>query len=177
MVTMVVVMTVMTIITITFSTTIITITFSTTIITITFSTTIITITFSTTIITITFSTTIITFSTTIMMSTMITALEYFSFHVDPNCHWSKTTCIAGELCKNAKYVCPPLQLDEVSPHSCGVSSYDMNQSEGLSKYSAETGRSLCQSILFPGLSRKQPGPVVRRLARGFSAIVNMLEKL
>jgi hypothetical protein len=129
---------------------------------------------------ITFSTTIITitFSTTIMMSTMITALEYFSFHVDPNCHWSKTTCIAGDLCKNAKYVCPPLQLDEVSPHSCGVSSYDMNQGdEGLSKYSAETGRSLCQSILFPRLSRKQPGPVVRRLARGFSAIVNMLEKL
>ena len=152
MVTMVVVTTVVTIITITFSTTIITITFSTTIIT-------------------------ITFSTTIMMSTMITALEYFSFHVDPNCHWSKTTCIAGELCKNAKYVCPPLQLDEVSPHSCGVSSYDMNQSEGLSKYSAETGRSLCQSILFPGLSRKQPGPVVRRLARGFSAVVNMLEKV
>ena len=60
--------------------------------------------------------------------------ENLLFPVDSTCHWSKTTCLDGQLCNNAKYVCPPVQLNEVSPQSCGVSSYDTYQNEALSKY-------------------------------------------
>ena len=50
---------------------------------------------------------------------------------DTECQWSKATCVAGQKCSNAKYVCPPLQLNEVLPHSCAVSSYDMHQDDTL----------------------------------------------
>lgn len=64
--------------------------------------------------------------------------ESFLLSVDSTCHWSKTTCIPGKICDNAKYVCPPVRLNEVSPHSCGVSSYDLDQNEVLSKCSVKS---------------------------------------
>ncbi|XP_028403045.1 uncharacterized protein LOC114525810 [Dendronephthya gigantea] len=48
---------------------------------------------------------------------------------DKNCHWSKDTCAAEQLCQNAKYICPSSQLGEAAPQSCSTASYTFTNAD------------------------------------------------